>query len=125
MSQVSEATIPLTTQVRRPRRALWLGVLLALAAIATVVLVLALQADSPKTAGTGDVKAQPSARADGGPEESSVAMSIGRPTPELSTRPDESRIAAAVGGSYSPSYSSSLSSARPDESRIAAAISGR
>ena len=125
MSQVSQATIPITTQVQRPRRVLWLGALVALAAIATVVLVLALQGDSPNAAGTADVKAQPSARADGGPEESAIATSIGRPTPEVSTRPDESRIAAAVGGSSSPSPSSSPSYSRPDESRIAAAISGR
>ena len=144
MSQVSQATIPLTTQVRRPRRALWLGALLGLAAIATVVLVLALQGDSPETAGTADVKVQPSARADGGPEESAVAASIGRPTPEVLTRPDESRIAAAIGGSNSPSSTGASKAAadtgwrssyqpvppsktnnRPDESRIAAAISGR
>jgi hypothetical protein len=149
MSQVSQATIPLTTQVRPPRRALWLGGLLALVAVAAAVLVLALQSESPKTdaGGTADLKAQPSARADGGPEESAVAASVGsRPTtPEVSSRPDESRVAAAVGGSSSPSYSkpdesriaaavggsaspspsTSPSSNRPDESRIAAAISGR
>ena len=128
MSQVSQATIPLTTQVRRPRRTLWLGALIALAAIATVVLVFALQDESPRTnaAGTADVKAQPAARADGGPEESVVAASVGsRPTAGFSSRPDESRVAAAVGGSSSQSPSSSPSYSRPDESRIAAAISGR
>jgi hypothetical protein len=122
MSQVTQATMPLTTQVRSPRRTLWLGALLALAAIAAVVLVLVLQGESPKTnaAGTADLKAQPGVRADGGPDESQVAASVGsRPTtPDVSTRPDESRIAAAVGGSSSPSYS------RPDESRIAAAVGG-
>jgi hypothetical protein len=120
MSQVSQATIPLATQVRPPRRTLWLGALLALAAIAAVVLVLALQGESPKTdaAGTADLKAQPSVRADGGPEESQVAAAIGGSSSPSSSRPDESRIAAAVGGSSSPSNS------RPDESRIAAAVGG-
>ena len=138
MSQVTQPTVPLTTHVRPSGRTVWLGALLALTAIAAVVLVLALNGESPKTdsAGTADVKAQPSARTDGGPEESHVAASvgsrstagpdeariagsIGSATPEVSSGPDESSIANTVGGSSSPSPSS------PDESRTAASISGR
>jgi hypothetical protein len=121
MSQVSQATIPLTTKVRATRRSLWLGSLLALAAIAAVVLILALEDESAKTvtAGTANVSAQPSVRTDGGPEESQVAASVGsRPA----AGPDESRIAATVGGSSSPS--SSPSSSEPYESRIPARITG-
>jgi hypothetical protein len=138
MSQVTQPTIPLTAHVRSPGRKVWLAAVIALTAIAAVVLVLALNGESPKTdsAGTADVKAQPSARTDGGPEETSVAASVGsRPTagpdeariagsiasatPEVSSGPDESRLghAALMGTAPAP--------ARPDESRTAANISGR
>ena len=55
MSQVAQAALTPTTQVRPPRRALWAGALLALAAIAAVALVLALDGGSTdtNTAGTG------------------------------------------------------------------------
>lgn len=138
MSQVTQPTVPLTTHVRSPGRKLWLPALLALTAIAAVVLVLALNGESPNTgsAGRADVNAQPSERTDGGPEESRIAASvgsrsaagpdeariagsIGSATPEVSNGPEESSIANTVSGSSSQSPSS------PDESRTAASISGR
>jgi len=120
----------------RPRRTVWLGALLALAAGAAIVLTLALGNDSSQNATPVSVQAKPSLRSDGGPEESSVAAVVGsRPavspdeaqiaasiagtTPDASTGPDESRIAAAVGGTSPQSPSA------PDESQIAASISGR
>lgn len=79
-------------------RAIWLG-LLALAAVATVTLVLVFSG-----------------------EEASQGVSVSQPTPASSgleaSRPDESRVAAAVGAAASQPMT------RPDESRTAAAISG-
>jgi hypothetical protein len=119
----------------RPRRAIWLATLLALAAAAAVVLILSLDGGSSKDAATVSAKAQPSLRADRGPEETGVAAAVGsRP----SAGPDESRTAASVGHSSPQSAigpdairagaaagTSSTTGSGPDESRIAAAISGR
>jgi hypothetical protein len=113
MSQLSQPTISLPTHAR-PRRAVWLAALLALAAGATVVLILALGSDS--SVNVAPISAQSSVRSDGGPEESAVAAAIGS---HPAVGPDESRVAAAVG------RGSSQSSTGPDESRTAASISGR
>jgi hypothetical protein len=97
MSQVTQPTISLPTHAR-PRRVVWLGALLALAAGAAVVLVLALGSESPDNAAPVAAQAQPSLRSDSGPEETSVATAVGS-QPVLG--PDESRTATAVSGSSS------------------------
>jgi hypothetical protein len=91
-----------------------LAALLALLATAAVVLVLAVDSDPASTPAVD--QPQPAARVDGGPEESSVAASVG--TRPVAVGPDESTVAAAVAsGRETPA-------ARPDESSAAAAISG-
>ena len=115
MSQLTHPRISVPT-LTRPRHTAWLGALLALAATTAIVLILALGNESSDTATPVSVQAQPSVRSDGGPEETSIAASVGtRPA----VRPDESRVAAAIGAS-SPQVAS-----RPDESVTAASISGR
>lgn len=93
MSQLSHPTIALP-QHRHPRRALWLGAILAIAALGAVVLMLALGggSSSPEAVPAG-AQAQLGARADGGPDETGVAAAIGaRPV----ARPDEGAVAAAI-----------------------------
>jgi hypothetical protein len=100
-----------------PRRAVWIGAVLALAALGAVVLVLALGGgESSHHAVAAGVQSQAALRTDGGPEESGVAAAVGaRPA----AGPDESRIASAISRGSRPASSG------PDESRIAAAIAAR
>lgn len=114
MSQVSHPTISIRTQLRAHQIA-WLAALLALVATATVVLILAIDGGQSTTNSvTG--QPQPALRSDGGPNESSVAASVGsRP----STGPSESRIAASIGGG------TVRPTGGPDEAATAASISGR
>lgn len=112
MSQVTHPRISVPA-LARPRRTVWLGALLALAAGAAVVLILALDNQSSEHAATVGAGAQPSLRADGGPEETAVATAVGS---HPVAGPDESRVAASL-GTGSPRVSSA-----PDESRIAGSI---
>ena len=127
-----------------------LSALLALLATAAVVLVLAIDGGSSDTSTVAE-QLQPALRSDGGPDESTVAASVGS---RISPAPSESTSAAAVarptGGywesadprsSYQPapaegaggpdesSIATSVAQApeqpRPDEAGIAASISGR
>ena len=131
---MSQLTQPIS--VREQLRAHWvlaLSALLALAATIAVVLVLALEGGSSVTT-TAAQQSQPAVRSDGGPDESSVAASVG---PGLSPAPSESTIAAAVAGSFPSGYWQSAdprssyqpapaeNTGRPDEAAIAASISGR
>jgi hypothetical protein len=116
MSQVTQPSTAPHAHVG-PRRAVWIGAVLALAALGAVVLVLALGGgESSHHAGAAAVQPQAVLRTDGGPEESGVAAAVGaRPA----AGPDESRIASAISGGSRPAASG------PDESRIAAAIAAR
>ena len=130
MSQATQSTVSLESQVR----AHWIvaiSALLALLAAIAVTLVLAIDGASPGT--TASVaEQQPALRSDGGLEESAVAASLAaRP----STAPDESRVAASIGtGAAGGLEKSQLghaalmgpapAPARPDESSVAAAIAG-
>ena len=118
MSQVSQPGMSFPVAVR-PRRAVWLTALVALAAAAAVVLILALDGGSSSESASVSAKDQPVLRADQGPEETSVAAAVGSPA---AAGPDESRIAASVG---SGSPTSSPTGSGPDESRTAASVSGR
>jgi len=91
-----------------------MSALLALLAAAAVTLVLFIGNGSSTT--TGSVpKPTAAARSDGGLGETAVAASVGsRP----SATPDESNIAASIGGP-------GMLPGEPDESAVAAAISGR
>jgi hypothetical protein len=116
MSHVAQPKLRVPGRLGKHRLAA-LAALLALVATAAVVLALA-SADNGLTSSFGDLP-NPAARTDGGPEESSVAATIGSQPP--ASRPDESRIAAALGSAREPAAAPS----RPDESSVAAAISGR
>jgi hypothetical protein len=91
MTQVTQPRISLPT----PRPAV-IGAALAAVALAAVILVLALSAGSKEDAQPASVGAQPSLRSDGGPEETSVAVSAG--SHQAIAAPDESHTAAAVAG---------------------------
>jgi hypothetical protein len=74
MSQVNNATIPLRDQIRG-HWVVALSALLALAATVAVLLVLVI--DGGSTSAPVSQTSQSAARADGGPEESAVAASVG------------------------------------------------
>jgi hypothetical protein len=121
MSQVTHSPIPLRTQLRSH----WIvavSALLALLATAAVVLVLVLDNESRDTGGSVAQSSHSALRSDGGPDESSVAASVGSApkaeVPESSAYVSESRIAASLSTATEPQP-------RPDESRIAASIAGR
>jgi hypothetical protein len=97
MSHVAQPKLQTTGQLRK-HRLVALAALLALVATVGVVLVLAI-ADHPSTSSVADLPQQVM-RADGGPQESSVAAAIGSQPPVI--RPDESRIAAAIGSAREP-----------------------
>jgi len=112
MSQVSNPTIQLRSQIQAHKVA-WLAALLALIATATIALVMAIDGGS-STSSVAE-QPQPALRSDGGPNESSVAASVGsRP----SAGPSESRVAASVGGA-----SAVRPTGGPDESSVAASLS--
>jgi hypothetical protein len=132
MSQVTQSTVSIRNQLR----AHWivaLSALLALLATAAVVLVVAIDSGPSITSGSV-AEQQPALRADGGPDESAVAASIGSPS---SAGPDESRTASSIagttlrptGGPDESSVAASLPktatpSGGPDESATAASIAG-
>jgi hypothetical protein len=133
MSQLTHPGI----SVRQQLRSHWilaLSALLALLATAAIVLVLAIDGGSSETS-TAIEQPQPALRADGGPDESAVAASVGS---RASAGPSESSVAATIGGPVAERHTggpnesvvaSSLAPApeqpRPDEARTAASISGR
>ncbi len=129
MSQFSHPTIPVRSQIQAHKVA-WLAALLALVATATIALVLAIDGGS-STSSVAE-QPQPAVRSDGGPNESSVAATVGsRP----STGPSESTVAASVGSRPSTGPSESTvaaarstspqkASSGPDESATGAALSG-
>ena len=131
MSQFAHPAV--TTRVPRSTRTTLIAALLALAAVAAIALVIALGNDSSNNDQVAVAEqAQPSLRADSGPEESAVAASIGT---FATAQPDESHIAALVAaGSTQPTTSggpdeaataaSVAGSSGPDESATAAAVSG-
>ena len=94
MSQVTHPRISLPTQLPRRSAALLTG-LLALVAAAAVVLALALGGASSEDVSSVGAQAQPTLRADGGPEESGVAATLGSLP---SGGPDESSTAASISG---------------------------
>ena len=101
MSQLTHPTIA-RPKHGRARRAVLLGALLSATAVAVVVLILALAAGtSSQDAVPASMQAQPGVRADGGPDEGTVAAAIGsrnvsRPGATAGARPDESAVAAAI-----------------------------
>jgi hypothetical protein len=120
MSQVSHAAIPLTNQIRNH----WivaLSALLALLVTAAVVLVLAIDGGSSDATAPVAQSSHPTARSDGGPDESKVAASIGSASEAVppAMRPDESKVAASIGSASEAAPRAN----RPDESKIAASIS--
>ena len=116
MSHIAHSTRPPVGQLPS-RRTLWLAAALALAATAAVALALSLGSSTADQAPPIPAVVQSSVRADGGPDESTVAATVvARPA---AVRPDENAIAAAIGSGPIESPG------RPDESRVAAAISGR
>jgi hypothetical protein len=130
-SVMSQLTQPIS--VREQLRAHWvlaLSALLALAATVAVVLVLAIEGGSSDTS-TVAQRSQPAVRADGGPDESAIAASVGS---RMSPAPSESTIAAAVAGSVPSGYWESRDprssyqpapaerTGGPDESSIAASV---
>ena len=130
MSQFAHPAV--TTRVPRSTRTTLIAALLALAAVAAIALVIALGNDSSNNdQAVVAEQAQPSLRADSGPEESAVAASIGT---FAIAQPDESHIAALVaagtsqpttgGPDESATAASVAGSSGPDESTTAAAISG-
>jgi DedD protein len=119
MSQVSHTAIPLTNQIRNH----WIvavSALLALVVTAAVVLVLAIDGESIDATAPVAQSSHPTARADGGPDESRIAASIGSASEAAppAMRPDESKVAASI-GSASEAAPPAM---RPDESKVAASI---
>ena len=129
MSQFAHPAV--TTRVPRSSRTTLIAALLALAAVAATALVIALGNDTSNNDQVAVAEqAQPSLRADSGPEESAVAASLGSST---IAGPDESAVAASVAAGISePSVgpdestvaASVAGSSGPDESTTAAAVSG-
>lgn len=115
MSHVTQQRVPVPAH-SGPSRVTLGAALLALAAVAAVALAIALGDGSSPDATPAAVQAQPGLRADGGPDETSVAAALGR---HATAGPSESVVAAAIGHRSAPVAQ------RPDESRVAAAISGR
>lgn len=113
MSQVTQPKVPLSAHPRSSRDVV-LGALLALVVVAAVALIITLSGTSADRPSPVGVQAQPSVRADGGPDESVVAAAIGRASRTPSAASATSR------GASTP-----LSTQRPDESRVAAAIARR
>lgn len=114
MSHVTQQRAHIPTHTRQSRVTL-AAALLALAAVAAVALAIALSGGSSPDAPAA-VQAQPGLRADGGPDETSVAATLGR---HGTSGPSESVVAAAIG------HGSASLARRADESRVAAAISRR
>ena len=113
MSQLAHPAV--TTRVRSTRNTL-IAALLALAAVAAIALVIAIGNDNSSNDQVAVAEqAQPSLRADSGPEESAVAASVGT---FATAQPDESHIAALVvaAGSTQPTGG-------PDEAAVAASVS--
>lgn len=94
MSQT--ATAQPRTAIRLSSQARLAAAALALLAAVAITLVLALGGTSADDSATPNVGAAPALRSDGGPSESSVAVSVSGGTPVVA--PDEARVAAAVGG---------------------------
>lgn len=115
MSHVTQQTARVPTHAGPSRLTLG-AALLALAAAGAVALAIALSGGSSPDATPAAVQAQPGLRADGGPDETSVAATLGR---HGTSGPSESVVAAAIGRRSAPV------ARRPDESRVAAVISGR
>ena len=92
MTQASQS-LPFKRQLAAHRR-IALSALLALLATAAVVLVLTIDGESTPTSASATHSDHPALRADGGPEESATAASVGGPS---SAGPDESTTAAAIG----------------------------
>src|SRR4051812_47545946 len=116
MSQVTHPTFSTRSQLRAHKVAA-LSALIALLATAAIVLVLAIDGGSSGPGTSAAARPQPALRADGGPDESAVAATVGSQAAP-SAGPDEAAVAATVGSQAAPS-------AGPDESAVAAAVSGR
>ena len=97
MSQVTSPSTTLRSQVR-DHRMVAMSALLAVLATVAVVLVLAIGGGSSDTNPIAQTS-QPALRSDGGPDESSVAATVGASTtaPSSSAYVSESAVAAAVG----------------------------
>ena len=132
MSHATQPTVSLPAQIRT-HRVLALSALLGLLAAIAVVLVLAIDASSPGTKASFagrqpapasiDVEhrvpmAVGAAKKSAGPDESSVAASIGTSTARPAGGIDESAIGNSV------SMRPVRPPARPDVSGVAAAIAG-
>ncbi len=112
MSQLAHPAI--NTRVRSTRNAI-LAALLALAAVVAVAVVIGLGYDNSSNDQVAVAEqAQPSLRADSGPEESAVAASVGT---FATAQPDESHIAALV------SAGSTQPTGGPDEAVVAVSVS--
>jgi hypothetical protein len=103
-------------------RALLVIAMIAVIGLTVAVVILATNDDGATSASVATpvatpAQATPGQRADGGPDESSIAASVASQPAVVA--PDESKVAAAIGSGLEPSP------ARPDESTVAASISGR
>ena len=102
-------------------RALLAVAMIAVVGLTVAVVILAIENDSGTPVVSATQVSTPSpasaARSDGGPEESTLAATVG--TQPAATRPDESKIAAAIGSTDAPTTTGG-----PDESNVARAISG-
>ncbi len=115
MSQITQPQVPLAPSLHSSRRGVWIGLVVALAIAAGLVVALVLSDGSTTSTPSGSAT-HLAARPDGGPSESAVAASVGsRPT----AAPSESSVAASIRSApYRPASG-------PDESRVAASIAGR
>jgi hypothetical protein len=103
-------------------RALLAVAMIAVVGLTAAVVILAVQDDGNtivRAASPANAQSASAIRSDGGPEESTVAATLG--PRQTASGADESRIAAAVGSSELQSTAAS----GPDESTVANAISGR
>jgi hypothetical protein len=105
----------------RQLRALLAIAMVAVVGLTVALVVLALEDNGGASLGSATEVSVPSGaaatRSDGGPEESTLAVTVGA-QPTLSG-PDESTIADAIGTAEAPTTSGG-----PDESSVAQAVAG-
>jgi hypothetical protein len=101
MSQATQS-LPLKHQLSA-HRVLAVSALLALLATTAVVLVLTISGEATQTSAPAGQSTHPRVLWNGRPAESAVPAAAASVGSQTSPRPDESRIAAAIGSSTAPS----------------------